>query len=535
MNQTKINSIPSILIVDDEPPIRKILAKYLGEKKYHIQTADNGQAALQLLGETAFDLVLTDLRMPNMGGTELLQIMSERYPGIPKIVLTGYGTNDDIIIALKSGAYDFLTKPITDFKILEHAIERGIDRKRINDEKNRYFEQLNHINEIVSMLNSGKSTEDIFNMLNINLRKIIPFNRLALASIDKEMNTFSAKLVSSDRDIILGANESFSLSESSLQNVISDKKYFYIPDIEEYLVSHPQSKASGLLLQEGMNSSLVMPLLVNNQIRGFLIFASVLKDAFNDEHIDFLESIVGQIALSVQRGELIYEIEQHTKNLERMVELRSRQIVKTQKTTIYALSRLAETRDPETGEHLDRMRNYCVLIAQIYKYVGNHKEITNQFLRDLYDSSILHDIGKVGIPDGILLKEGFLTEHEFDVIKSHTTIGYNALRTATSELGEDSFLKMAMDVTLYHHERWDGKGYPKGLSKEDIPISARIVSIADVYDALTTKRPYKEGFSHEKSIEIMKQESHRYDPEIFKIFVDNAEEFNKVRIQIGSN
>jgi response regulator RpfG family c-di-GMP phosphodiesterase len=530
-----MNYTPRILIVDDEPLIRKILTKYLTEKSYEVDTADNGRQALDKLDQNDFDLVLTDLRMPEMGGNELLRAMSERHPAIPKIILTGYGTNEDIIVALKTGAYDFLTKPITDFTILEHSIHRALERKRLSDEKNRYTEQLKQINRIISMLNSGKNTEDVFNALNDSLRSIIPFNRLALTRYYRSEDTVVTKLVASDRDVLLGTGDTFHLSESSLQDVYMDKEVLLIDDLEEYLKEHPDSRSTRLLLEEGMKSSMVLPLIANNVTRGFLIFASVEKQSFTQEHVDFISSIVGQISLSIQRGELLYEIEQHTRNLEHMVEVRTREVIKTQKTTIFALSKLAETRDPETGNHLERIRNYSVLLAQILKYSGSYEEIDNQYLRDLYDSSILHDIGKVGIPDGILLKDGILTKREYELMQSHTVIGYEALKSASRDLGDDSFLNMAMDVTLSHHERWDGNGYPGGLKGEDIPLAARIVAIADVYDALTSRRPYKEAYPHERAIEIMKQEHFRFDPYLFEVFIDNQEEYNTIRMRYNDS
>ena len=235
MISSQIQSQARILIVDDEPLIRKILSKYLSEKSYFIETADDGQAAMEKLGNDRFDLVLTDLRMPNMGGRELLQIMSEKFPDIPKIVLTGYGTNEDIIIALKTGAYDFLTKPITDFTILEHSIERAIERKRLSDEKNRYIEQLKQINEIISMLNRGKSTEDIFNTLNVILKKVIPFNRLTLTTIQKGQDSATTKLVASDRQIFLGTEPVINLRESSLKTVSETKTVLNIGNLRDYL------------------------------------------------------------------------------------------------------------------------------------------------------------------------------------------------------------------------------------------------------------------------------------------------------------
>ena len=302
-----------------------------------------------------------------------------------------------------------------------------------------------------------------------------------------------------------------------------------IDDLARYVEKNSTSKSAKLLLEEGMRSTLALPLIIENRTRGFLLFASVHPEFFKEEHLFFLRSLGGQIALSVQRAELLEELEMHTKNLEHLVKLRSFELLKTQKTTIFALSKLAETRDADTGAHLERIRKYSVLIAQILKYSGHEDEISNQYLRDLYDSSILHDIGKVGIPDNILMKPCPLSPEEFEIIKTHTVIGYNALKTASEELGADSFLRMAMDITLYHHERWDGQGYPKRLAGAEIPLAARIVSIGDVYDALTTKRPYKEPFSHERAIAIMKDEEGRYDPVLFKIFLENEEEFNRIR------
>jgi putative two-component system response regulator len=285
------------------------------------------------------------------------------------------------------------------------------------------------------------------------------------------------------------------------------------------------------LSQSGVQSLIVLPLIMKDETHGFLLFTSDKGSAFISSHISFLESIGGQISFSIERAELIEKIEQHTKNLEHTIDIRTKEILKTQKTTIFALSKIAETRDRTTGDHLERIRSYCVLLAQILKYTGA-EEITNQYIRDLYDSSILHDIGKVGIPDTILLKSESLTEQEIEIMERHTTIGFEALKSASQNLGRDSFLNMALDITQFHHERWDGSGYTKGLKGLEIPLSARIVAIADVYDALTTKRPYKQAYSHEESLAIMNEESHKFDPQLFKIFMDNANEFNLIRMRI---
>ncbi|MBP7582814.1 MAG: response regulator [Spirochaetes bacterium] len=518
-----------ILVVDDEPGVRQVLINYLTGVGYEVDSAQDGGVAIEKLGKDSFDLVITDLKMPNMDGRALLQIMADRFPDTPKLVLTGYSTDEDIIHALKTGASDFITKPIMDFAILHHSVQKAISVKKLNDERNTFVEQLTQINSVISMLNRGMELDEIFKNLNITLRRIIPFNRLAMAVIDDSTGKVVTKLVESDRPLLIKPGDTQSLEESSLQGVAEKKEVLLIRDLEEYLYEHTVSKGAKLLLEEGMRSSMALPLIINNVTRGFLIFASVVPNFFREDHISFLRSVSGQISFSIQRAELLAELEVHSKKLEQLVKVRTFEVLKTQKTTIFALSKLAETRDSDTGEHLERMRKYCVLIAQILKYSGHEDEISNQYLRDLYDSSILHDIGKVGIPDNILMKPGPLTAEEFEIIKRHSVIGHNALKSASEELGQDSFLHMAMDVTLYHHERWDGLGYPVGLKGADIPLAARIVAIGDVYDALTTVRPYKGAYSHEEALKIMQDESSRYDPALFKIFLDNEAEFNRIR------
>ncbi len=522
------DDVSKILIVDDEPFIRKVLSKYLVGKNYIIETADNGEIAIDKLNSEPFDLVLTDLRMPKMGGRELLQIMSDNFPTIPKIVLTGYGTSEDIILALQTGAYDFLTKPITDFGILDHSIKRAIERKKLNDERTRYLEQVNQINEIIAMLNRGKSTDDIFHSLNSTLKNIIPFDTLVLLLINMDASMVSVKLVESDNESVFTADSKFAMEDPLLKDVSTTKALLSIDDVQDFPKAYSGSEFIKQFTSGGYKSLLILPLIMKNVTRGFLIFSARTVEAFVKSHVSFLESIGGQISFSIERGELIDEIEQYTKNLEHTIEIRTKEILKTQKSMIFALSKIADTRDRTTGDHLERIRSYCVLIAQILKYSGN-EEITNQFIRDLYDSSILHDIGKVGIPDSILLKKDRLTPEELQIMLKHATIGYEALKTASKDLGEDSFLKMALDITLYHHERWDGSGYPFGLKGTDIPLSARIVAIADVYDALTTARPYKNAFSHEESMDVLIKESNKFDPKLLQIFTDNAEEFNHIR------
>jgi putative two-component system response regulator len=200
--------------------------------------------------------------------------------------------------------------------------------------------------------------------------------------------------------------------------------------------------------------------------------------------------------------------------------------------TIFALAKLAESRDPETGAHLERVRNYCQLLAQHLsnKAAAAGKPLEAGYSHLIYLTSPLHDIGKVAIPDHVLLKPGRLSDREFEIMKTHATIGAETLESAVKAHPEASFLRMARDIAATHHERWDGTGYPKGLIGEQIPMCGRLVALADVYDALTSKRVYKDAFSHDiaKSIILADVGTH-FDPQVVEAFLAVEEAFMDIR------
>jgi PAS domain S-box-containing protein len=208
-----------------------------------------------------------------------------------------------------------------------------------------------------------------------------------------------------------------------------------------------------------------------------------------------------------------------------------RKIQEARAATILGLAKLAEYRDEGTGTHLERIRDYArILAVELSKDPRFSDTVDQQYVDDIYQSSILHDIGKVGTPDALLLKPGELTTEEFDIIKRHTVMGGNALKAIESQIEGKSFLAMGREIAFNHHEKWDGSGYPRGLKGEAIPLSARIIALADVYDALTTKRFYKEAFSHEKAKNmIILLRSKHFDPRIVDAFLAVQEKFNRVR------
>ncbi len=204
----------------------------------------------------------------------------------------------------------------------------------------------------------------------------------------------------------------------------------------------------------------------------------------------------------------------------------------TQSAAIIGFAKLTEYRDKDTGEHLERIREYTRIMAMTLRELPKYEHyITDEYLEDLTLSSILHDVGKVGIEDNILLKPGKLNDSEYERIKNHSSLGGDALTVVDQKLNKESFLTLGKEIAMYHHERWDGTGYPNGLKGEEIPLSARIVAIADVYDALTSKRPYKEAYSHEVSVETIENGSgSQFDPDIVDAFLKNHEVFRRIRL-----
>lgn len=227
------------------------------------------------------------------------------------------------------------------------------------------------------------------------------------------------------------------------------------------------------------------------------------------------------------------ELAEYNARLEEKVNRQVKQITAAQLGTIFAMCKLAESRDVDTGEHLERVRDFCYALGSRLLANPNLDEhpITDQFLETIRIAAPLHDIGKVAISDIILQKPGKLTPEEFQVMKTHTTIGHKLLADVDNLHPGNNFIHMGMEIALAHHEKWDGSGYPNNISGYDIPISARIMALADVYDALTHQRCYKAALSHEESIKIIEDGTGKhFDPYLVQLFLEIQPEL----VQIAS-
>lgn len=224
-------------------------------------------------------------------------------------------------------------------------------------------------------------------------------------------------------------------------------------------------------------------------------------------------------------------IERANDHLSDRVRQQVKKLSEAQLSAIFAMSKLAESRDPETGEHLERMREYCRVLSEKLGGTEKYRSVIDRtFIDNIYAASPLHDIGKVGVDDDVLQKPGKLTPEEWVQMRKHPVIGAETLREVDRQHPGNSFIRTGIEIAESHHEKWDGSGYPYGLAGEEIPLVARILALGDVYDALTSKRCYKDALTHEESFEIIDNNiGKHFDPDVGLAFKESQDEFQRIR------
>ena len=268
------------------------------------------------------------------------------------------------------------------------------------------------------------------------------------------------------------------------------------------------------------------------------------KTSIDDEQLGFSLGAVDYITKPVSPPLLLARVATHIalkrasdflrdKNtwLETEIARRDSQMSAIQDVTILTMASMAETRDTETGNHIRRTQNYVKALAlRLQPHPRFSLFLSDENIDTLYKSAPLHDIGKVGIPDRILLKPGSLTVDEFEIMKTHTTLGWNAINNAERSLGiQADFLSVAKDIALFHQEKWDGSGYPQGRKGDAIPVAARLMAVADVYDALISRRVYKEPMHHDAAVKIIQQgQGVHFDPDMVEAFLAIQDEFQAI-------
>ncbi|GLC30505.1 HD domain-containing phosphohydrolase [Clostridium omnivorum] len=393
-------------------------------------------------------------------------------------------------------------------ELKESLSESGQDF--IFTEVKNIFNEFNYIIKIIENLNKNVPFKDNLNYIFDAFSGYIPYSYIGVALLDDSGKTIKASYgVSGKHHKNLGkklVGFKYKLSNTSLQEVLLSGKVRIINDLEEYVKGKPVKPYNKILLQEGIKSSITFPLKSDDKPLGIIFFSSNTKNVYKNEHVRFLKILANSIMLSLEKDILMQDM-----------------VI----SSTLALAALTEERDPETGEHLSRMKAYSKVIAELLSKEKKYKDIIDiDYINNIERFSPLHDIGKVAIQDSILLKPGKLTPEEFEIMKTHATYGAKTLAMADDYIKKKgrSIFKIGIEIAGGHHEKWDGSGYPYGKSGEEIPLSARIVALADVFDALTSKRPYKEPFSFEQSTKIIAEgKGKHFDPYIIDVFFNNID------------
>lgn len=475
------------LIVDDEVDLARLLASALKQVKIDADAVNDVDKAIDKLKSEKYDLIVSDIYLPRKTGKELFEFVISNNYNIPFIFITG---NPDIHTAvqfMQKGGYDYIVKP---FQIEEFLEKVDVVLKKHNEklQKSEYVQKL---------------------------RKILD-DRL------KELKIF--------KDIFQSLTDAIVITDSEGKIVSANSALYPLTGYEEEEI---RNKTPGILLGKEAGDILF------NQI-----FSLVKKKGSWDGNLtnkkkngELWESLVNVISIKDEK-DLTFAYAWQMKDITELKNAQD-QIVKyfhkmaqAQEAIIFGMAKLAEYRDMDTGYHLERIRSYCKFLAEkLADHPDFKDQIDEKFIENIFRTAPLHDIGKVGISDLILQKKGKLTAQEFEKIKLHTVIGYHTLHSIKHQFGEMDFLQMGIDIAYCHHEKWDGSGYPRGLKGEEIPLAARILTIADVYDALTNKRVYKPAYSHQHSLKIMQETApSSFDPRIFKVFMDHEHEIYKIRV-----
>lgn len=286
----------------------------------------------------------------------------------------------------------------------------------------------------------------------------------------------------------------------------------------EHLKNNPVLKDIPVIFLSGMGA-------MQDKIQGF--HAGGVDYITKPFHFEEVKARVNtHLSLSALRTKLEYQ---------KLVERKVRERSEAQQATIFALAKLAEYRDDDTGTHLERVGKFCRLLAEQLGRQSHYAEsLSADFAECIQHASALHDIGKVAIPDNILKKPGLLTPEETSVMRTHAAVGAENLQAIFNRYNDNPFIGMGVEIALYHHERWDGTGYPGGIAGKEIPISARIMAVADFYDALRTDRCYRKGLGHETVRNMLLERSGTYfDPEIIEAFFVLEEQFSAIMDKLG--
>jgi response regulator RpfG family c-di-GMP phosphodiesterase len=507
--------VPRILVVDDEKVIREILVDFLSVEGYLVRSCEDGALALKELERRSYNLVISDMKMPNLGGLELIERITQQQIPVLTVIMTGFGTVETAIEAMKKGAYDYILKP---FKVEEvvHIVQRGLDRQRLQQENLRLKDALS-IYRISEAIATSLSVEKVLDLV-----------------LDATLDAVDADVVSlllEDPDTALSNDGRPGRFIEQMRKVAPDANPYepapalnfpeVLPMFEEDrpLLVHGAKAHRYLtaLPERRLVSFCSIPLKLRGRIIGMLNAYSYRKGVkFSEGQRKMLYVLGSRAAVSIENARLYESLVSANQDLT----CANVSLEENFRQTIIGFAHALEESDRYTRGHSERVANYARIIAIGMKLPA--AEIEN-----VVKSALLHDVGKIGIRNDRLNKPGKLTPEELAMFRSHPAKGKRILEPIP-------FMRDIIPGCVCHHEAWDGSGYPRGLMGQNIPVSGRIVAVADAYDAMTSDRAYRKALPHDIACgEIERCVSTQFDPEVVSVFLQVIEDYRRFEHAAG--
>ena len=499
-----------ILIVDDEKVIRDILSDFLSMEGYLVRSVEDGLQAIKELQRRSYNLIITDLKMPNMGGLELLEEVRRRNIDALTVIMTGFGTVETAISAMKKGAYDYILKP---FKVEEviHIVERGLARQRLEHE-NSQLKELLGLYRLSEAVGSSLDLDDILDMImEVTLKE--SGADVATLHLDPEGGTRFVQHMRADLNAEAAQEDVGELSLDEVMRFFEGQRPLLLhgTKLRTVFARYPESGRLG--------SFAAIPLRVRDRIIGSLNTYSFSQGKRFNEGTRKLLSVLGaRAAISIDNARLLRNLRRANENLVNA----NKELQENFLQTIQGFVSALEENDRYTRGHSERVAVYTQLIASGLGQSEEDVELAVQ-------AGLLHDIGKIGIHYEKLNKPGKLTKEEIDMFRLHPVKGKKILDPIP-------FMRDLIPGTYCHHEHWDGSGYPQGLRALDIPLLGRMIAVADTYDAMTSDRAYRRALPHQAALdELAACSGTQFDREMVEVFLRKIEIYRDDRLAEGKD
>jgi putative nucleotidyltransferase with HDIG domain len=526
-----------VLTVDDDEFVREILVAYLEDSGYEVLQAENGLLGLETFRREKPDLVMLDLRMPEMDGLEVLSHIIMESPDTPVILVSGMGTIGDAIKALKLGAWDYIAKPIHDMGVLEHAVNKALERADFIEQRKSYREHLEEevksrtaeveerrlelekaYNDLQAEVEVRKEAEELLSSINLELTMLSDCIHAVVRATDEqnlieevcriivEVGGYEMAWVGfAEQDIgksvrpvaWMGKNDGFletveiSWDDCDLGRGPTGKSIRTAqPVVNENTIENEDIVLwREELLKRGFKSSVALPLKHEEDVLGVLTIYASIPEAFDKSEIDRLMGLANDLTYGIRA--LRTRIERI--DAENEIELHVDKLQKALSGTIKVVASTVEVRDPYTAGHQRR-------VATLARAIAEEMNLPAHQVEGIFMAGVVHDLGKIYVPAEILSKPSRLNDIEFNLIRTHSQVGYDLLKTI-------EFPWPIAKIVHQHHERLDGSGYPQGLFSEQILLEAKIICVADVVEAMASHRPYRPAMGVEKALKHIDEES----------------------------